>query len=316
MSQAKTDFWPLLMEIHDLMWQARRAYFGTPLPFRELVQEFEVQPQQAGTLAYLLQNYNPQAISAAHYLERNAYDKPESLTEQYAQMAETGLLSDNGDEAYRVTDKGLAFYQCLEEMMNSRWDIPTLAGEEMEQLSALLRRVHEAMVNAPEPPLHWSVTTRARYGLNRPRGSHLGDLYDQIYDLWAYRDDSHLAAWRPYRPVSARTWETFTHVWNGKGTSLAMMVEKLQKQDGRGFTAEEYQASLDELVTRGWLEAADEEGHYRPSAAGQQLRDKAERLTNDFFYVPWSCLGETETADLRNLLTQLWDRLKQIAEGQ
>lgn len=104
-------------------------------------------------------------------------------------------------------------------------------------------------------------------------------------------------------------------VWNGKGTSLATMVEKLQKQDGRGWTADEYQASLDELVALGWLEPAGEDGDYRPTAEGQHLRDEAEHLTNDYFYAPWSCLNEAETADLHDLLTRLRDRLRQITEG-
>jgi hypothetical protein len=311
-----SDFWPLLMEIHDLMWQARRAYFGSPPPVQELLAEFGVRPEaHVGQFIYCLQNYNPQALSAEHFMVRNCYDKAESLKEQFAELAADGLLSENDDSSYRVSEKGLDFYRRVAEIMNPRWNIATLADEEMERLLAMLGEVHEVMRNTPEPPAHWATTTRARMGLRQPNDSHLGKLYDLIYDLWAYRDDAHLAAWRPNHAVEPRTWELFTYMWNGKARSVAKAAELLQKEFGRGYTVREYGASLEDLLAWAWLEPAADADHFQLTAAGQQIRDEAERLTDDYFYIPWAILDEGETAELRDLLIRLRDKLKQIGEG-
>jgi hypothetical protein len=311
-----TDYWPLLMEIHDLMWQARRAYFDSPPPIRELLQEFGVRPDHVGHFIYCLQNYNPQALSAEHYLVRNCYDKQETLNEQFAQLAADGLLSENDDGSYRISEKGLEFYRRVGEIMNPRWNIPTLTAGEMERLLAMLGEVAEAMVNTPEPPAHWATTTRARLAMRSPGGSYLAELYNLIYDLWAFRDDAHLAAWRPNQAVEPRTWELFTYIWNGQTSSVAKAADLLQKESGRGFTARDYEASLRDLLTWAWIEPAADADHFRPTAAGQQIRDQVEQLTNDYFYTPWAILSDAETADLRDLLTRLRDKLRQIVEGQ
>lgn len=310
------DLWPLLMEIHDLMWQARRAYFSGPPPVRALAEEFGVRPDHVGHFIYCLQNYNPQALSAEHYLVRNCYDKKETLTEQFAELAADGLLANNEDGSFRVSEKGLEFYRRVAEAMNPRWNIPTLADEEMERLLAMLGEVHEAMRNVPEPPAHWATTTRAKMGLRQPNDSHLGKLYDRIYDLWAYRDDAHLAAWRPNHAVEPRTWELFTTIWSGKARSVAKAAELLEKESGRGYTVREYGASLEDLLAWAWLEPAADADHFRPTEVGQQIRDEVERLTDEFFYIPWAILDEGETADLRDLLTRLRDKLRAIGEGK
>lgn len=112
----------------------------------------------------------------------------------------------------------------------------------------------------------------------------------------AHRDDAHLTAWQQL-DVSGREWETVTYVWRGDGRTAAELVEKLSH---RGYGEADYQATLTELVERGWLKQGNDE--YRLNDAGYTVRQAAEERTDAYFYAAWDVLNEDEVAELQRLL--------------
>jgi hypothetical protein len=71
---------------------------------------------------------------------------------------------------------------------------------------------------------------------------------------------------------------------------------------------------LYELTALGWIE--ETEGAYQLTAKGKRIREEAEALTIQIYFAPWSCLSESELADLLNLTSQLRDGLKTKAKNE
>ena len=167
--------------------------------------------------------------------------------------------------------------------------------------ACMVRPQVEASHAAPEPPGKWSFRLSRR--IDPGQATPVLVWIDQyLSDLNAYRDDAHLAAWRPYN-ISGATWEAFTRLWRGART-LDDVCEQLAF---RGHARTAYAAALIELVVRGWLEA-DSDG-YRVTAAGLAVRQEAEAATDRYFYAPWRCLSDSETDELRALLAGVRDGL-------
>lgn len=297
--------WQLIMETYRSRGAAIRKIHGM-LPIQQLTAEFG---EHGTDLLYYCQNYNSQALSAAHYMVRNCYDQADAIEAVLIEFADHGFVEKVEAENYRLTANGRDAFQRLEAVLRPRLEIPLLPTEVMDQLVVLLQKVADSVVNIPEPPLHWSVDTRARYGFKVAADAHVLKRLDElIFDLWAYRDDVHLAAWQPHQ-IEPRTWEAFSHFWTGEADTVAKLAEILAH---RGFSADDYQASVDELIERGWVQV-DENAIVHLTDRGTLLRQEAEDLTDQYFYVPWSVLSAAEISDLRDLLTRLRDHYQALA---
>ena len=115
-------------------------------------------------------------------------------------------------------------------------------------------------------------------------------------DLFAYRDDANLSAWRDY-PVSGIAWNAFGMIWRGAAFSPQQMAEQAWF---RGYGAKDYAQALGELQRRGWV---DGQGQVTP--IGKALRDAVEQLTEAYFYAPWLALRDDEIGELRVRLLEL-----------
>jgi DNA-binding MarR family transcriptional regulator len=136
----------------------------------------------------------------------------------------------------------------------------------------------------------------------------LAKIDQHLDDLNAFRDDAHLAAWKPYE-VSGHAWEALTFVWRGEASTAEELVEKLSS---RGHSVEAYTEALAGLVGRGWVEETSD--GYRITEKGQALRQQAEEATDRIFFAPWACLDAAENAQLHDLLTRLGHNLQEMTE--
>lgn len=313
MTRNLTDLWPLLQEIRAVGGAAQRRIHTDPPPIPVLVEAFGMTQSvpYIGALLYTLENYDRTALSTAHYRVRNVYDNPAVVDKTQAALAADGFLEAVGDH-YRVTDRGLSLYSRTKELVRPRWELPlNLPEGTFDRIFALMERLVAATFAVAEPPPHWAVTTRSQRGLPRPDHLAARERLDwHIFDLWAYRDDVHLASWSAY-PVTPHAWESLTLFWRGQWDSIAALAEELARRE---FTADDCAGFAAELVGQGWLEQAEGET-FRLTEAGEAVREEAERLTDTYFYAPWSCLSDAEVAELRGLLTALRDDLARIAAG-
>ena len=73
------------------------------------------------------------------------------------------------------------------------------------------------------------------------------------------------------------------------------------------MTEEAHAGDVRELVGRGWVEEGS--GVVKAAEAGRQVRAEVEAETERLFFVPWSCLSESELEEVASLAGQLRDGL-------
>jgi hypothetical protein len=249
--------------------------------------------------------FEPDPVSVARLSVRAAYTNPARLAEHLARGVQLGLLAPVDADGCFLTNAGHA---AVRDLISAAYGAMTgrnsLPDADLAQLVGLLRRLVEASLAAPEPPGKWCLRIARHYD-PEGRAGLLPQVDQYLSDLAAYRDDAHLAAWRPLG-VSGAAWEAFTMLWRGDVETLAGLCDYLCER--RGYDCTDYAAALDDLARRGWLRAEGEV--YRLTPAGQAVRDEAEERTDSAFYIPWARLNADETATLARLLAGLSEALQ------
>jgi len=259
---------------------------------------------------HLARGGDPAPFSAERLHAMSPYSTRERSVEILDGLAGLDLLERVGESAYALTDLGRKAVEDIFAAAHKGLEtVEPLPTDEMEQLNSLLSRLVEATLKAPEPEEKWAIVySRWTDPGEGASGAAKTDQY--LTDLARYRDDAHLAAWKPYS-VSGHAWEALTFVWRDEASTAEELAEKLPF---RGHTVEDYQGALEDLVARGWVaEAADT---YKLTEKGKQVREEAEEATDRHFYVGWSALSDEELAQLEGLLARAKEGLEAAAQGQ
>jgi hypothetical protein len=299
--------WPLCGEVSQGIFTVTRPFVNP------IVDEIGLtQPRVVHTLL-MARAVEPDAISPERIWRRFPYDVLENWARPLVTLTERQLLEAQGDGSYRLTPGGRAlitrllkeFYVGLAGIEKSIEVVYPAA--DVDRLAVLLDTIVTACFNAPID----------RFGLTDSHGlapngntAALARIDQALDDLNSFRDDAHLAAWRPLQ-ITGETWELFTFLWRGEVKNADEMVEKAAF---RGHSREAYQSALGDLIGRGWVRATGESA-CEVTEVGRQGRAEAEAVTDRNFYTPWQVLNDVEVKDLSELLMRLKTALAQIAEA-
>ncbi len=249
--------------------------------------------------------FAPEPISAARLRLRSPYTSPQWYNERLAAAAGQGFLAEGPGtpQAYSLTELGRwAAKRLIEAGYAKMATLQPLPEEALEHLADLLMRLVQSCLAAPEPPEKECLRLSRRMDPGAEADAVIRiDQY--LSDLAAYRDDAHLAAWRPHA-VEGPAWEAFTYLWRGEAATLDDLCAKLKH---RGFAREDHQCAPAALIERGWV--AESAGAYRVTGVGNEIRQAAEETTDRYFYAPWACLSAEEVADLQSALVRFRDAL-------
>jgi hypothetical protein len=224
--------------------------------------------------------------------------------------AEAGFLNADGRGGYTVSQVGKAAVQRVHDVFyHHLGELEALPAEEMEQLEGLLDKLVQASIEA-EKPAGKSAVYICHNSHTHPDAASLARIDQHLDDLNAFRDDSHVAAWKKEHSIEGRTWETFSLICSNQANTAASLAGRLPN---RGYDEESYAASLAELAAMGWIEKGED--GYRVTEKGQKVYQTAEETTNQYFYAPWSVLEGNELGQLRNLLIRLKVNLEGMAEA-
>jgi hypothetical protein len=256
----------------------------------------------------LAHGLEPQPVSAAVL---NAIYPYVPLERRRARLADTGRAWLPGPRRGRLLPPDRAGRAAVEAFFSTAQQalaqVSGLEGVDTTRLVDLLVRIVSRIQAAPEPPVKGSFQASRRTDPG-PQAPILARFDQAVTDLYYFRDDAHLAAWKP-TGVSGPVWEALSFIWEGHYADLA------ERQEGRGLDDAERRAVLDELIQRGWI-APEGEG-YRCTEAGRKLRQAAEDETNRLYFAPWSAaLDEAGRQTLGDLLTALNERLTALAEAR
>jgi ribosomal protein S19E (S16A) len=265
---------------------------------------------QLGFFYFLMaaRSFEPDPLSVARLVIRGPYTNPAQYAKGLAELAEVGHLKPLENDEYRLSAQGRAALREITHAIFTRLgEIPALPEQDMSQLANLLDKLVQASLEAQEPDSKWCITKSHNMHPDQEYAP-LAQIDQHIDDLGAFRDDAHLAAWKPYG-VSGPAWEAITFLWRGEVHTVQELIEKIPY---RKRSAETYTQGLEDMIARGWMEKVDE--GYQLTQQGQALRQQAEDETDRYFFAPWACLDSTGNAQLHDLLTQLKDKLQEMVE--
>jgi DNA-binding PadR family transcriptional regulator len=244
-------------------------------------------------IAYII---TPKLLTPEYLIERTPYARPDSFTEYLVEAVERGWLEKKSKGTYKLTKQGkevvLELYKLAERIFAN---IRTLPEHNMEQILELLGKVIQAIKSLPEP----AEKPAFEFGQRFDRGKAIPLLMQVrrgLIDLLGFRDDIHIAAWKPYTD-DGQAWEALTLIWHEPAATAAELAEQLPY---RAYDEAAYEAALHKLVKLSWVE--ETEGKYTATEEGARIRQEVEDTTDRLYDAPWAVLGETGMAELQSLL--------------
>ena len=248
--------------------------------------------------------FSPEPIIPEFLSRRTPYANPNPLVAQMDGAVERGWLEALGGDRYKISARGAEVTAGLFELADGVFGaVQPLPDEELSRIVELLFVVVETARQLPEPEDKWALSWGEKFDRG-PDAPPMVHARRHLLDLLSYRDDVHVAAWRPYG-VSGQEWEAFTLVCRGEAATPAELAEKLPY---RRYDEAAYQESLENLVARGWIKR--ENGEYAATDQGKALRQEAEDATDRYFDAAWASLSEAEMEELQGLLCKLAEALK------
>lgn len=279
----------------NLIYETIRAFWAITEPQIEQAAREKNIPTQL----YYYGELGLHQFSRARFQKRDPYSNPAQFDQSFQTLAAGDWIIPQDQNQYLVTDRArLAAREIIRAGDDYLGALELISAQDAERLQELLQTLVSSTRAASEPPQKWATLTRFRVADDT--APLLAQIREALMDLFAYRDDSHMSAWRGY-PVSGIAWNAFGMIWNGAAYSPEHMAEQAWF---RGWDAADYRAALDELRHRGWI---DETAQLTP--IGKKLRDIVEQLTDAYFYAPWFVLRESEIQELRLRLLELRNQL-------
>ncbi|MBK9051204.1 MAG: winged helix-turn-helix transcriptional regulator [Chloroflexi bacterium] len=307
------NFYDWTQNLQGLLWQAAAAIKSRapqpdqPAPAPPVIMQLR-RGYAESPAWYMVQalEFDPEPLSVARLRVRAVYSGERIAAALLELLATEGWLDYQGDGDYVPTPAGRDVMERMRQR-TGEW----LGGLETELtdlggLAILLGRVIASCM-ATEADGPWCL----RYSRRRAPGDDAAavlKINQYCADFNAFRDDAHMASYRPYG-VSGQVWEIFWTIWQEQANTVDAIHEALVY---RGLSRREVAQAVDELVTRGWVAAA-ENNDYTITEAGRAVRETAEQVTNERFYAPFVCLSETDLADLLERLARLQTELTQLA---
>lgn len=264
-----------------------------------------LEPSQCFLVIIPAHLFEPDPISTARLRKKIPYNAPAYYEEPLRAVEKAGFLDVVPEGGYVLNQKG---HEALKRIMKAAYQemerLCPLPPSELDELKFLLARLVQASLLSPEPPGKWSILHSRRLDPGRNASSII--LIDQyLADLSTYRDDSHLASWSSYG-VNAHAWDVLGVLWQGKASSIADLIELMKP---RRWTKSDTRQALQGLVLKGWVSKGEKLGL---TEAGRDARENAERLTDRFFFSPWSIFREAEMEQFCELLKQLKKNLAEL----
>lgn len=295
------------MEVFQLLGEATASIF--PLGRDILRPQFETyfSQQRYYGPTFLAYQLSPGSLTLALLRNRNPYNNPAALEEDLAGAAEEGYLDPDGEGGYQISESGADAIESIHQVFyNHLSQICQFPEEDLGSLAEMLGSLVESADQVGLEGGAYSFDCSFG-GLPLAEPGSLGEI-DQLLDhLNAFRDDAHIAAWKPLG-VSGQLWEALTFVWNSAASSAEQLAEKLPY---RNYAAADYQLALDQLAKKGWIQEG--EGGFQITDEGKGIRDQAEADTNTFYFQPWAALSAEELDRLAQLLQELIESNQALA---
>lgn len=292
--EALAKYWALMYAIVREFWAVTEPYIEDAAVGRGIPIEL-----------YYYSELGLKFFSVEDFQKRDPFTNPEQFEKAFARFDVKGWIFPLPDERYQVSRKAQDAVRAIIQAGDSKLAGFDLMPEpELKQMVNLLKQLWTANLEAPEPPDKWAIANRFRVADDQ--SPLIVQIREFLMDLFAYRDDSHLSAARPHFGGAGIVWDVLGAITNGSAVNAEQMAARMSL---RGYEESDYEIAIQAAVEIGWVEAADDAITFHPTARGRETREQVERLTDEYFYRPWSALTENELDELYSLLSNLHEQL-------
>lgn len=293
--ESLTKFWPLIYSIVQEFWRIIEPHIEDAAIRNDIPIEL-----------YLYSELGLERFSINDFQRRDPFSNPEQFERLFVRLNLKGWIEPMQDGSFQVTGKARETARFLIQAGDVQLsDFASMTDHDLKRLMVLLKQLVMESCLAPEPPGKWAILKRFRVA--DEHYPPIMQIREYLMDLFAYRDDSHLSASRPYFNEAGIVWIVLGALRNGEAVNAGQMADKMAF---RGYDVEDYEIALQAAMELGWVEPGNRQDAFQLTAQGKQLRDHAEEDTNEYFYAPWSVLTQEEVNELHELLTKLYDALK------
>lgn len=288
------QFWPLMHSIVLEFWGITEPHIEDAAIKNDIPIEL-----------YYYSELGLEYFSVEDFQRRDPFSNPEQFEKMFARFEVKDWIFPLPSDRYQVSNKARDAVREIIQMGDSRLAaFDAMPDNELEQLAGLLNRLKKANLETPEPPDKWATIKRFR--ATDEQSPLIVQIREVLMDLFAYRDDSHLSAARPHFGQAGIVWNVLSSLSNGSAVNAVQMAESMAF---RGYESNDYEVAIQAAIEVGWVEAAESQTTFRPTQAGAEIREQVERLTDEYFYRPWSVLTNEETNILYSLMIKLRDGL-------
>lgn len=292
--EALLKFWPLIYSTLREFWEITEPHIEDAAVKNDIPIEL-----------YYYSELGLEIFSVADFQMRDPFTNPERFEKTFARFDVKGWIFPSPDDEYQVSGKAQdAVCQIVNAGNTQLAGFDLLPTAELKEILVFLKRIITSNLEAPEPPQKWAIVKRFRVA---NEGSPLiVQIKESLMDLFAYRDDSHLSAAYPHFGQAGIVWNVLGSIWKGTAVNASQMAEAMSF---RGYEEDDYEVAIQAAVELGWVEPSDIHNTYRITQVGRELREQVERLTDEYFYHPWSVLADEDLDVLYALLVKLHEQL-------
>lgn len=293
--ESLTKFWPLMYSIVQEFWGITEPHIEDTAVRNDLPIEL-----------YLYSELGLDRFSIQDFQRRDPFSNPEQFERLFVRLNLKGWIEPMTDGSFRVTEKARETARFLIQAGDVQLsDFDGMPAHDLKRLLILLKQLVMECCLAPEPPRKWAILKRFRVA--DEQYPPIMQIREYLMDLFAYRDDSHLSASRPYFNDAGIVWMVLGALEKGDAANAAQMAEKMAF---RGYEIEDYEIAIQAAIELGWAELDSRPNKFCLTQEGRRLREQAEQDTNEYFYAPWSVLPREELQELHGLLIKLHSGLK------
>lgn len=297
--ESLTKFWPLIYSIIQEFWSITEPHIEAAAIRNDLPIEL-----------YLYSELGLERFSIQDFQKRDPFSNPEQFERLFVRLNLKGWIEPLSDGSFQVTEKARETARNLIQSGDVQLsDFSSMSVQELKRLLALLKQIVMECCVMPEPPGKWAILKRFRVA--DEQYPPIMQIREYLMDLFAYRDDSHLSASRPYFNNAGIVWLVLGALWKGDAVNAEQMTEKMAF---RGYELEDYEIAIQAAREVGWVQSGNHPGKFCLTIEGKRLREQAERDTNEYFYAPWFVLSPDEIKEFYELLIGLHNGLKVYAK--
>ena len=293
-------FWPLMYSIVREFWEITEPQIESAAVENDIPIEL-----------YYYSELGRDYFSLEGFQKRDPFTNPEQFEKAFARFDVKGWIIPVPDDRYQVSRRAReAMHAIIHAGDEQLAGFDRMPDPELIQLALLLKRLTTANLEAPEPPEKWAIVNRLR--MSDEQSPLIVQIRENLMEMFAYRDDSHLTAARPHFGQAGNVWDVLGAILHGSAVNAGQMAEKMSF---RGYEEAEYEVAIQAAVEIGWVEATVSPNTFSPTSRGREIREQVENLTDEYFYRSWQILSDKDLDDLYTLLTRLHAQLSEYKKA-